>query len=273
LQSIYGLLTFIIFNRYSQPVASLGDKLSKTTRPVIGLITDMRDLGGMPFQVLGDKYAQAVAAFADAVPLAILSSKSGNDIETFIETFDGLMFTGSPSNIRPHLYGAPGEGVGPFDDARDALSLPLIRAALARKLPCLFICRGLQELNVAHGGTLHTGLPDPDAHHSPEDAAVEDRYAPHHEVILKPGSQLDDVFGAPRFAVNSLHYQALDKIGTGLSVAGTAPDGIPEVVVADDHPFAIGVQWHPEFRPELSAPNRALFAHFGQAARAYRATK
>ncbi|WP_298283429.1 gamma-glutamyl-gamma-aminobutyrate hydrolase family protein [Acidocella sp.] len=247
--------------------------MTNTPKPVIGLITDMRDLGGMPFQVLGDKYAQAVAEFADAVPLAILTSRTGNDIERLLDVFDGFLFTGSPSNIRPHLYGEAGEGVGPFDDARDALSLPLIRAALARKMPCLFICRGLQELNVAHGGTLHTGLPDPDAHHSPEDAPYEDRYAPHHEVILKPGAGLDEVFGSARFEVNSLHYQALDRIGEGLSVAGTAPDGIPEVVVAEGQPFAIGVQWHPEFRPAQNAPNRALFAHFGQAARAWRAQK
>lgn len=244
--------------------------MHKTKRPVIGLMTDMRELGGMPFQVVGDKYAQAVAAFADAVPLAILSASTGNDIAGLIETFDGFMFTGSPSNLRPHLYGAAGEGVGPFDDARDALALPLIQAALAEQVPCLFICRGLQELNVARGGSLHIELPEADRHHSPEDVSYEERYAPLHDVVLRDGSRMVEIFGEPRFAVNSLHYQALDKIGEGLAVEGRAPDGVPEVVMVQDHPFAVGVQWHPEYRPDLHPANRALFHNFGLAARARR---
>ncbi|MBB5372911.1 gamma-glutamyl-gamma-aminobutyrate hydrolase family protein [Acidocella aromatica] len=247
--------------------------MNKTRRPVIGLITDMRDLGGMPFQVLGDKYAQAVSEFAQALPLAILSERAGNHIGELVETFDGFLFTGSPSNIRPWRYGQAGEGVGPFDDARDELSLPLIRAALAAKMPILSICRGLQELNVAHGGTLHVELENGDLHHSPEDAPYEDRYAPLHEVHLRPGSPLVRVFGAETFSVNSLHYQALAKIGEGLSVQGTAPDGIPEIVTVEGQPFAVGVQWHPEYRPDLHDPNRALFQSFGEAARAYRAAR
>ena len=247
--------------------------MSKTRRPVIGLITDMRELGGMPFQVLGDKYAQAVSEFAQALPLAILSERGGNHIGELVETFDGFLFTGSPSNIRPWRYGQEGEGVGPFDDARDELALKLIRAALAEQVPCLCICRGLQELNVAHGGTLHVELPEAEAHHSPEDAPYEERYAPLHEVHLRPGSPLKEVFGAEHFAVNSLHYQALAKIGEGLSVHGTAPDGIPEIVAVEGHPFAVGVQWHPEYRPDLHEQNRALFHSFGQAARRRRAAR
>jgi gamma-glutamyl-gamma-aminobutyrate hydrolase PuuD len=247
--------------------------MSKTSRPVIGLITDMRELGGMPFQVVGDKYVQAVAEFAQGLPLAILNERKGNQIGDLVETFDGFLFTGSPSNIRPWRYGAAGEGIGPFDDARDELALSLIRAALAARVPILCICRGLQELNVACGGTLHIALEKEELHHSPEDAPYEERYAPLHEVQLRPGSPLAHIFGAESFAVNSLHYQALAKIGAGLSVEGSAPDGIPEIVAALDHPFAIGVQWHPEYRPDLHAPNRALFHSFGEAARARRAAR
>jgi gamma-glutamyl-gamma-aminobutyrate hydrolase PuuD len=246
--------------------------MTSARRPVIGLISDMRDLHGMPYQLVGDKYVQAVSEFADALPLAVLAEATRDSVPELIASFDGFLFTGSPSNIRPWRYGRE-TGAGPFDDARDALALPLIQAALAEAVPCLCICRGLQELNVAQGGTLHVELPHGAAHHAPEDAPYEDRYAPLHEVHLTPGSPLAEVFGARDFAVNSLHYQALETIGQRLTVHGRAPDGIAEIVAVDDHPFAIGVQWHPEYKPALHPHNRALFHSFGEAARARRAAR
>jgi gamma-glutamyl-gamma-aminobutyrate hydrolase PuuD len=248
--------------------------MTSARRPVIGLISDMRDLHGMPYQLIGDKYVQAVSEFADALPLGILAETAQTSIPELIASFDGFLFTGSPSNIRPWRYGQEGEGAGPFDDARDALALPLIQAALAAGAPCLCICRGLQELNVAQGGTLHVELPLGEViHHAAEEAPYDTRYAPLHEVHLTAGSPLAGVFGAERFAVNSLHYQALERIGQRLTVHGRAPDGIPEVVAVDDHPFAIGVQWHPEYKPALHPQNRALFHSFGQAARARQAIR
>ncbi len=246
--------------------------MKTTRRPVVGIITDMRGLGGMAYQIIGDKYVQAVSQFADCLPVALLSEQGRGGVEDLLALCDGFLFTGSPSNIRPWRYGGAA-GDGPFDDARDALSLMLIPAILRARVPALFICRGLQELNVAQGGTLQTKIPAQAPaveHHAPEDASYEDRYAPLHQVSLIDSSPLADVFGAPSFAVNSLHYQALAKIGDGLTVHGYAEDGIAEILAADGHPFAIGVQWHPEYRPELSAPNRALFEHFGRAVRARR---
>ncbi|MDD2795416.1 gamma-glutamyl-gamma-aminobutyrate hydrolase family protein [Acidocella sp.] len=247
--------------------------MKTTRRPVVGVISDMRDLGGMAYQIIGDKYVQAVSQFAGCLPIAVLSEQGRGGVEELLALCDGFLFTGSPSNIRPWRYGDTAAGDGPFDDARDALSLALIPAILRARVPALFICRGLQELNVAQGGTLQTKIPAREPaveHHAPEDAGYEDRYAPLHRVSLIESSPLADVFGAPSFAVNSLHYQALAKIGGGLTVHGYAEDGIAEIVAADGHPFAVGVQWHPEYRPELSAPNRALFEHFGQAVRARR---
>lgn len=244
-----------------------------TRRPVVGIITDMRDLGGMGYQLIGDKYVQAVSQFAGCLPVALLSEQGRGGVDELLALCDGFLFTGSPSNIRPWRYGDAAAGDGPFDDERDALALMLIPAILRARVPALFICRGLQELNVAQGGTLRTQIPagaPAVEHHAPEDASYEDRYAPLHQVSLIESSPLADVFGARAFAVNSLHYQALAKIGGGLTVQGYAEDGIPEIVSADDHPFAIGVQWHPEYRPELSAQNRALFEHFGQAIRGRR---
>ncbi len=247
--------------------------MKTTRRPVVGIITDMRPLGDMSYQLIGDKYVQAVSQFADCLPIALLSEQGRGGADDLLALCDGFLFTGSPSNIRPWRYGSAAAGEGPFDDERDALSLMLIPAILRARAPALFICRGLQELNVAQGGTLHTTIPAQDPpipHHAPEEANYEDRYAPLHPVRLIESSPLAAIFGAPSFSVNSLHYQALAKIGDGLTVHGYAGDGIPEIVAADDHPFAIGVQWHPEYRPELSAPNRALFEHFGQAVRARR---
>ncbi|MDQ0506722.1 gamma-glutamyl-gamma-aminobutyrate hydrolase family protein [Xanthobacter agilis] len=238
-------------------------------RPLIALVGDLRDLSGLPHHIVGDKYARAVHAFAGGLPTLLTAVIARDDIGAVVSAFDGFLFTGSPSNVHPDRWGGPPQAPGPFDPARDDLSLPLIQAIIAADVPALFICRGFQELNVAQGGTLEPELravPGRMLHHAPEDAPTDRQYAPFHDVELVPGSPLIDVFGSARFAVNSLHYQGLARIGRRLSVEAKAPDGTPEAVRVSDHPFAVGVQWHPEYRPELSPPGARLFAAFGAAA-------
>ncbi|MBJ7437988.1 MAG: gamma-glutamyl-gamma-aminobutyrate hydrolase family protein [Sphingopyxis sp.] len=230
---------------------------------------DERLIDEMPNQVIGEKYASAISDFSDCLPVALWPSPRGEDLDILLERFDGFVFPGSISNVDPDRYDGA-ERQPPFDLRRDEFALSLARAVVSRRCPALFICRGYQELNVALGGSLRTQLEKRDstvAHHSEEGVAMDVRYAPLHEVTLADWSALRSIFGTTRFGVNSLHYQGLERVADALVVHGTADDGLPELVAVADHPFAVGVQWHPEYKPEKSAPNRALLEAFGRAVR------
>lgn len=243
--------------------------------PMVGLVSDLRELDGMPYHVQGAKYVDAIATYANCIPVALAPVCSVEAYASIGQHLSGLVFTGSTSNIAPGEYGSTVD-MPPYDPSRDRFALPLVRWALDFGLPCLFICRGFQELNVALGGTLEPDIASLGAkvlHHPPSDLSYEARYSPLHEVVLKSDSPLHDVFGAPAFEVNSLHYQGLGKIAEGLTVEAEASDGLPEVVSVRNHPFAIGVQWHPEYRPDLNPCNRRLLEAFGQAVRTHAATR
>lgn len=249
-------------------------------KPLVAVVGDLKNDTSLPYFMVGEKYARAVYDFSGCLPVMALPVIAAGafeaDIAALIDHVDGFFFTGSPSNVHPSHWNGPEDAPGPFDPARDRFALALIRAAVARRMPSLFICRGFQEFNVALGGTLHARLaelPGRLAHHAPEEGPLDLQYGPMHEVELTPRSPLEATFGASRFPVNSLHYQGLNAIGAGLSVEARAPDGTVEAVSLRDHPFAVGVQWHPEYRPALSAPNARLLAAFGDAVRARRAAR
>ncbi|WP_454918295.1 gamma-glutamyl-gamma-aminobutyrate hydrolase family protein [Xanthobacter sediminis] len=248
------------------------------SKPLVAVVGDLKDDTDLPYFMVGEKYARAVYDFADCLPVLSLPVMAPEafeaDIAALASHVDGFFFTGSPSNVHPSQWSGPPDAPGPFDPARDRFALALIRVAVARGVPSLFICRGFQELNVALGGTLHARLADLEgrvAHHAPEEGPLDLQYGPMHEVALTEGSPLATTFGTSRFPVNSLHYQGLDALGAGLSVEALAPDGTVEAVSLRSHPFAVGVQWHPEYKPGLSAPNARLLAAFGAAVRARRA--
>ncbi|MFG1480733.1 gamma-glutamyl-gamma-aminobutyrate hydrolase family protein [Xanthobacter sp. V4C-4] len=248
------------------------------SKPLVAVVGDLKDETSLPYFMVGEKYARAVYDFAGCLPVMALPvmvpEAFAADIGALIDHVDGFFFTGSPSNVHPSHWNGPEDSPGPFDPARDHFALALIRAAVARGVPSLFICRGFQEFNVALGGTLHarlSDLPGRIAHHAPTEGPLDLQYGPLHEVELTPGSPLAATFGASRFPVNSLHYQGLNTIADGLSVEASAPDGTVEAVSLRAHPFAVGVQWHPEYRPALSVPNARLLAAFGDAVRARRA--
>ena len=241
--------------------------------PLIGVPACVKDVDGLPFHAVGDKYVTAVAEAAGGLPLLLPALGGLYDLADLVERLDGLMLTGSLSNVAAHHYGGPADRPeSPQDPARDATTLPLIRAALEAGLPLFCICRGLQELNVALGGTLHQqvhAVPGRLDHRSVPNVPYEEKYGPRHPVAVAAGGRLAALLGPGPVEVNSLHWQAIDRLAPGLVVEAEAPDGTIEAVsVRDAKEFALGVQWHPEFRATANPVSRALFAGFGDACRA-----
>jgi putative glutamine amidotransferase len=241
--------------------------------PLIGIPACVRQLDESPFHVAGEKYITAIAFAAGGLPMLIPALGESYDPADLVARLDGLFVTGSPSNVAVHHYGgAPDRPDSPQDPARDATTLPLIRAAVAAGLPLFGVCRGIQEVNVAFGGTLdpqlHLGEGRLD-HRSPKGVPYEEKYAPQHAVALAPDGIIAGLVGRTEIEVNSLHWQGIDRLGKGLVVEATAPDGVIEAVRVDGAAsFALAVQWHPEFRALENPVSRALFGAFGAAARA-----
>jgi putative glutamine amidotransferase len=222
--------------------------------------------------MVGEKYIDAVAIGANALPVLIPALGSTIDLKALLEVCDGLMFTGSASNVEPHHYGGPASAPGTLHDPnRDATTLPLIPQAVAAGLPVLAICRGFQEMNVAYGGKLHQRLHEVEGfsdHREDESMPLDVQYGPAHEVLLEPGGRLRRIAGGDRLRVNSLHWQGVETLGDRLRIEARAPDGVIEAfAVADSPSFALGLQWHPEWQFETNTFSRALFASFGEATR------
>ena len=242
-------------------------------RPLIGIPADRRILGAHPFHMVGEKYAEAVIEAAGAVPLLIPALAEEMRFDELLEHLDGLLFTGSASNVEPHHYeGTPSAPGTLHDPARDATTLPLIRKAVQAGVPVFGICRGFQEMNVAFGGTLHQRVhevPGHLDHRDDESQPLEVQYGPAHEVVLEPGGLLRTLTGEERIRVNSLHSQGIARLGGALSVEARAPDGLIEAFrVTEARNFALAVQWHPEWQAMSNPFSHALFAAFGAAAAA-----
>jgi putative glutamine amidotransferase len=240
-------------------------------RPLIGIPADRRMVGRHPFHMVGEKYARAVIDAAGAAPLLIPSLAEELGFEELIERLDGLLFTGSPSNVEPHHYDGPPSAPGTLHDpARDATTLPLIRHAVDSGVPVFGICRGFQEMNVAFGGTLHQKLHEVPGlldHRDDETQPLEVQYGPAHDVTLEPGGLLRSLADDDRIRVNSLHSQGIERLGPPLAVEARAPDGVIEAFrVRAAATFALAVQWHPEWKVMTNPFSRALFAAFGKAA-------
>ena len=242
-------------------------------RPLIGIPACVKEVDGLPFHAVGEKYITAVADAAGGLPWLIPALGGFYDIPDLVARMDGLLVTGSRSNVEPHHYGRALERPeSPHDPARDATTLPLIREALAQGLPVFAICRGLQELNVALGGTLHQQVHLVDGkldHRMARDVPYEEAYGGRHPIHITPGGVLHRLLGTTEVQVNSLHWQAIDRLADGLAVEGVAPDGVIEAVsVSGARSFALGVQWHPEYRATESPVSMALFGAFAEAAEA-----
>jgi putative glutamine amidotransferase len=244
--------------------------------PVIGIPACFVPSEGFGHHQVAAKYVDAVVDGAGGLPLLIPALGPRLDPDAALAELDGLMITGSPSNVEPRYYGGPAPRPDcPLDPARDATTLPLIRRALDLAVPLFAICRGLQELNVALGGTLHQNvheLPGRVDHRSDKTVPLQERYGPAHQVELVPGGMVQGLLdGAGTIQVNSLHAQGIDRLADRLAVEALAPDGTIEAVRVVDAPgFALAVQWHPEWRLLENPISRRLFAAFGAACRARR---
>lgn len=246
--------------------------------PLIAVTSDLKTVDPYDWHATPSPYIDAVVKASNALPVIVPSLGDDLDIDTLLDRVDGVLVTGSRSNVHPSHYGEePSEDHAPFDPARDATTLPLIRRAIARGVPLLAICRGIQELNVAFGGSITAAFQKNrqiEGHGYPWEGTLDERFALAHSVDVKASSKLAAILESTSAQVNSLHTQALNALGNGVVVEATAEDGTVEAVSVESAPgFAIGVQWHPEYWAETDTPSNRILSAFGDAARAYAATK
>jgi len=229
-----------------------------------------RLLGDHAFHVAGKKYIDFVR-LAGGLPLVVPDAAEG-EWRALLELADGVLLTGSASNVHPRHFDEPVHDTTlPLDEARDAWTLPLIRETLARGVPLFGICRGTQETNVALGGSLHQavhGVPGMADHRGAADAAAAVQYGLAHPVSVEPGGVLAGIVGGANFQVNSVHGQAVNRLARGLRVEARAPDGLVEAFSLDAAAgFNLCVQWHPEWQAALNPQSRQLAQAFGDACR------
>jgi putative glutamine amidotransferase len=245
----------------------------RATRPVVGISCCTRAIGTEQAQAVINRYVVNALRYADVAALLVPALPELMSAREVAPRLDGLLLTGSPSNVDPARYGQAGaaDAAGPYDLGRDAMTAGLIEAMIDLGKPVFGICRGLQEINVAFGGTLRRDasrdthlLP----HHAPDDAAFDAQFAHSHAVALTPGGLLSRGLGREALNVNSVHFQAIDRLGDGLAVEARAPDGIVEAVSAKvGAAQVLAVQWHPEWRTDANPDSQAYFRLLGRVLR------
>lgn len=203
---------------------------------------------------LGEEYVDAVAA-QGAVPLLVPHVSEG-EVDAVLDAVDAVIIAGG-GDVDPASYGQANLASKDTSVAADASELALARRARQRRMPTLAICRGIQVVNVAHGGTLHQDLADPTSSHGPISDDPDEVLADRHTVEVAPGSRLAEVLGAGERLVNNIHHQAIDRLADGFRVTATAPDGVIEAIEPDDDWPLLAVQWHPE---KLGSADAPLFA-------------
>ena len=232
------------------------------SRPVLGVTCCNRSFGEEIAQVVINRYVAAAMKFGDVAALLIPALPDLMSAREVAPRLDGLLLTGSPSNVEPGRYGESDSDAGPFDPGRDTMTLALIEAMTELKRPIIGVCRGFEEINVAFGGALARGLAD---HHAPDGAPLEDVFAYGHEVSLAPGGVLARAYGRDKLNVNSVHYQAISRLGNGLTIEAVAPDGLVEAVSARPNGApVVAVQWPPEWRAEANPDSQTFFALMGR---------
>lgn len=245
-----------------------------STKPLIGVPADRRMLEPHPFHVVGEKYVTAVRDGAEALPFLIPALGESVNAADLLAHVDGILLTGSPSNVEPHRYaGEPSRPGTLHDPHRDETTLRLIDLALETGVPLLAICRGYQELNVALGGSLHQHVHEQAGyheHHENPDDPLDVQYGPSHEVNLVAGGLLHALAGQEKVMVNSLHSQGVSRLASGVTVEAVADDGLIEGFAVDGAAgFALAVQWHPEWKVTENEFSMAIFKSFGDACREF----
>jgi putative glutamine amidotransferase len=250
-------------------------------KPVVGVIGNAHRLESrFDVQVVGERNLRAVAEVAGALPLVFAGCPEITDVGALLDVVDGIVLTGARANVHPTRFNIePDTKHEPYDINRDEVALTLAAACVARGIPLFGICRGLQEMNVAFGGSLHPEIreiPGRMNHRMPrlENGEIHPDpkivFADRHEVSLAPGGAFATILGCEKIRVNSLHGQGILEAGKRVVIEGIAEDGTIEAIrIADAPGFALGVQWHAEYDPQRNPINRKLFQAFGTALTAH----
>ena len=243
-----------------------------TRKPVVLMTMGAQERNGHDYQVMTNKYIKPLVEIADCVPLLVPTCFGTEDLLQYLAIADGVYLTGAGTNIDPSHYGQ--ENLTPEktqDIGRDQFDLPLIRLTLEMGLPFFGVCRGMQELNIALGGSIHQKLytlPGMNDHRENSAAEVEDQYAPAHRVRLVSGTWYAALMKQDSIPVNSLHGQGLDRLGNGVQPLAHSEDGLVEAVHLPEQPqFTLGVQWHPEWKAASNPHSTLMFRAFGDACR------
>ena len=245
--------------------------------PIVLVPACTRQFGDHPYYAAQIKYVDAVVRGAGCAPLVLPALGSTVDLDAILAVCDGVMLTGSASNVHPSHYGQDVyDPELPQDAARDATTLPLIRAAIERGIPIIAVCRGFQEMNVALGGSLYQAVQDVEGkmdHRENPNLSLDEQYAPAHKIALEPGGTLQRILGGVHETmVNSLHGQGVDRLAPGIVIEARSDDGLVEAFsVAAAPGFTLAVQWHPEWRLLENPDSMKMFGAFGDACREYRA--
>lgn len=248
-------------------------------KPIVGVIGNHYRIDDrFNTQLVGEKNLNAVTDVAQALPLMFAGVPDITDIDALLEAVDGILLTGARANVHPTLFDTePNPAYEPYDQNRDSIAMELTRACVERGMPIFGICRGMQEMNVAFGGSLHPEIRDipgrmnhrmprletGEVHPDPEVV-----FADRHEVRLIPDGEFTKIYGKDLIRVNSLHGQGVLEPGKRVVIEGVAEDTTVEAISINDAiGFALGVQWHAEYDPQTNPVNRVLFEEFGRALR------
>lgn len=240
------------------------------TKPLVIVPSDTFEVDGFRSYKCGDKYLRALTDVADVTPLIIPAMDDTLDLDSLLSRVDGVMLSGGVANVHPSMMAERFqdlEPVGPFDPHRDGVTIELCKRAIDKGKPLMGICRGLQELNVALGGSLYPLVHEADGFfdHRRKEGTIDVEYGPHHEVNLEHNGLLASWINEQRFMINSLHWQGVDELGSGLVAEAKADDGFIEAAsLPGAKALTFGVQWHPEFRASENKQSIALFKGFRQ---------
>lgn len=242
------------------------------SRPVLGVIACNRALDNQAAQTVMTRYLSAALAYADAAGLLVPTMPELMQAREIAPRLDGLLLTGTPSNLDPQRYGELiDDAPGPFDPERDEMTARLVEAMLEIGKPVFGICRGFQELNVAFGGTLRRDMaehPELIPHHAPSELSFSEYFDHTHPVTLTEGGVLNRAYGKPSLDIVSVHYQGVDRLGAGLTIEARAPDGVIEAVSAEVNGAPVlAVQWHPEWKAHERPESQVFFQLMGRALR------
>lgn len=244
------------------------------SKPIVLVPSCNRMLGEHPFHIAGKKYIDAVR-LAGCQPLVVPNADVA-EIDELLGMADGVLLTGSPSNVHPSHFGEEVHDPSlPLDPQRDDWTLPLVGRALERGVPLFAICRGFQETNVALGGTLHQAVQEVDGHDDHRGfGSAEEQYGPAHPVEVIEGGVLASIVGLRSITVNSVHGQGVKRLADGLRIEARAPDGLVEAFSKPAAPaFNLCVQWHPEWQAATNPISMKLLAAFGAACREHQAQR